>query len=1354
MAIKEFGEYYLGLDIGTDSIGWAVTDLNYNLYKLNGKSLWGVRIFDKAQSALQRRTFRTTRRRLQRRNQRILLLQELFFDEIYKIDPELFLRLKESKYHIEDRTVKQPNILFCSRNYSDKQFHQEYPTIYHLRKKLIETDKKVDIRLIYLAIHHILKYRGHFLFEGNNLDAVQSITPILYSLSNELKDEYDLDFACVSVENVEEVLKDKYLGVRDKQIKLQEEFNITKDQKQAKAIVKALSGASVKLSELFEDKSLDDIELSSISFKTTSYEEITKLEEVLNEHFYILEKLKSIYDWGILADILNGQFYLSFAKVDIYEKHGKDLRILKNVIAKYRKDSYKKVFSDTHEKNNYCAYIGMTKRNNKKQVIENKKCSQLDFCKYIFRLLENIEADDDELRYVKEQTQPAVAVFMPKIVSKNNGVIPYQLHYAELTKILENASKHYPFFNVADKNGITVKDKILQIMKFRIPYYVGPLNDKDINNKNCWVVRRSREKIYPWNFDSVVDKEASAENFITRMTSQCTYLRGADVLPKSSLLYSQFTVLNELNNLRIEGEKISVELKQKLYHSLFENGQKVTAKKLRNYLKVEGVITGQEEISGVDGDFKSTLASKRDFDQIFAGNQKNSEIMENVIRWIVIFGQDKAILRKKIMTNYGDDLTKDQINRILTKKYSGWGQLSRAFLKEIYSSDPETGEAINIITAMWETNNNLMQLLSKDFNYWNQIEAYNAKQGICNELSYQAVENLYVSPAVKRQIWQSLVIVKELKKIMQRQPKRVFIEMARASGKKIRTTSRKDSLLYLYKNCKDVNREWTREIASIEESSFRSDKLYLYYTQMGRCMYTSEIIDLEDLFNVNMYDVDHIYPQSKVKDDSINNRVLVKKIANADKSDVYPLPAQIRNTMRPFWEMLRHKELITKDKFERLIRQTGFTDRELSSFISRQLVETRQSTKAVASILKAVFNESEIVYVKANTVSEFRDRFNMIKVRDVNDLHHAKDALLNIVVGNVNHTKFTRDPMNFIKEHNKYNLRRLYDFDVRRGGVIAWISGENGTIADVHKTIRKNNILFTRYSYENKGQLFDVQIMKKGKGQLPVKSSDTRMTIDKYGGYNKINGAYFMLVEHALKDMRARSLIEVPLHLKTMIEKDKERGLSLCREKGLQDPVILLAKIKIKSLLQVDGFKMHITGRTGSSQERAECSLVFSGAHQLCISDEMALYIKAIMKYLNRAEKYNKTHKNEELYITEYDKLDKQNNLRLYDLFVDKLQNTVYHIKLGKQGDNLAAVRKRFEELSIENQCTVLNEILQLFRCNRVLSDFKAIGIGKGKGKSAGTISITNKISNYKEVKLINQSPTGIFEQEIDLLKL
>ena len=75
-------EYYLGLDIGTGSVGWAVTNKKYEILKNHGKAMWGVRLFDSAETAEVRRTARASRRRLTRRNWRNELLQSLFFEEI------------------------------------------------------------------------------------------------------------------------------------------------------------------------------------------------------------------------------------------------------------------------------------------------------------------------------------------------------------------------------------------------------------------------------------------------------------------------------------------------------------------------------------------------------------------------------------------------------------------------------------------------------------------------------------------------------------------------------------------------------------------------------------------------------------------------------------------------------------------------------------------------------------------------------------------------------------------------------------------------------------------------------------------------------------------------------------------------------------------------------------------------------------------------------------------------------------------------------------------------------------------------------------------------------------------------
>ncbi|MGY0303635.1 hypothetical protein ACW180_03165 [Limosilactobacillus fermentum] len=39
-------EYHIGLDIGTSSIGWAVTDSQFKLMRIKGKTAIGVRLFE------------------------------------------------------------------------------------------------------------------------------------------------------------------------------------------------------------------------------------------------------------------------------------------------------------------------------------------------------------------------------------------------------------------------------------------------------------------------------------------------------------------------------------------------------------------------------------------------------------------------------------------------------------------------------------------------------------------------------------------------------------------------------------------------------------------------------------------------------------------------------------------------------------------------------------------------------------------------------------------------------------------------------------------------------------------------------------------------------------------------------------------------------------------------------------------------------------------------------------------------------------------------------------------------------------------------------------------------------------
>ena len=78
------------------------------------------------------------------------------------------------------------------KDYTDKDYHKEFPTIYHLRKWLMETTEAPDIRLVYLAFHHMMKHRGHFLLSGD-ISKIKEFKGMFLQFVQNLQDE-ELDW--------------------------------------------------------------------------------------------------------------------------------------------------------------------------------------------------------------------------------------------------------------------------------------------------------------------------------------------------------------------------------------------------------------------------------------------------------------------------------------------------------------------------------------------------------------------------------------------------------------------------------------------------------------------------------------------------------------------------------------------------------------------------------------------------------------------------------------------------------------------------------------------------------------------------------------------------------------------------------------------------------------------------------------------------------------------------------------------------------------------------------------------------------------------------------------------------------
>lgn len=1353
---KKLKKYFVGLDIGTDSVGYCAMYDDYKLIKCGGEAMWGSIIFEAAQQSAERRTFRTARRRLNRRQHRIELLRELFAREIGKVDPQFFIRIKESGLFKEDKSTDTDYDFFNDGIIDGAKYFKKYPTIHHLIYELMTSEEEHDVRLVYTACAWLAAHRGHFLSEVSkeNIENILDFEPIYTDFKNHFTDNgYDLPWI-TQAGDFEELLRQK-CNITTKEKKF---FSLLWNGKKPKTelndvtpydkalMIKLLCGGKAKAADLFGKSEYSEIPGISLGMADEDFYAV--LAELEDDSEIIL-KLKALYDWAVLTDVLNDKSCISEAKIAVYEQHKQDLKQLKTFIKKYLPAKYDEVFRETSSsRKNYTAYSKHTKN-----TAQLKSANKEEFCEYLRKLLKDVHCEsEDEAFYADMMERLSLNSFAPKQVDTNNRVIPYQLYWHELNEILKKASKYLEFLNDKDSDGITVKQKILSVFEFRIPYFVGPLTDK---SEFAWMKRRSEEKgrIYPWNFEKIVDLDKSEQEFIDRMTNTCTYVPGENVLPKNSLLYTKFEVLNEINNIKINGAQITVAQKQKIYIELFGQFKKVTPKRLRDFVLSNGICEKSDVISGVDmeGSINSSLKAHIDFKNLLSQHKLNMEQVENyIIR--CTYSEDKFRLRKWVDSEYADLSEKDR-RYITTLNYKDFGRLSEKLLCGIEGTCKETGEMATVIDFLWSTNENLMQLLSDRYTFKEEIEKIKSEYYSEHKCSIeQELDEMYISNAVKRPILRAYAVLKEIKRVMGYEPQKVFVEMARGANeeqKNNRTKSRRNQIIEWYKQLKTEDTALlSNELEGKTDNELQSEALFLYFMQLGKCMYTGERIEINQL-KTSMYNIDHIYPQCFVKDDSIlNNKVLVLSSANGKESDIYPVPAQWRSEMSGYWSMLKKNGLITEEKYRRLTRTTPFSNDEKLGFINRQLVETRQSSKALAEIINRRFENTEVVYVKAGLVSEFRRKCDSIKCRAVNDLHHAKDAFLNAVVGNVYNERFTKR-FNVSDEYS-INFKAVFGRKLVRGDKLIW-DGE-ASIAQVKKTLERNNIHYTRFAFCRKGGLFDQNPLKAGEGLIPRKKG---MDPGKYGGYNKPTATFFALVKYATDKKSDVIIMAVDLMHKTKFEADEAFRVEYAKNtiEKLENKTVTKVEfplgnrmLKVNTVFSLDGFNMALGSKSSGGAKIGLIPLV-----PLVISSTDEKYFEKLIKFTEKRKINSNICIN-----TEHDGISKERNSELYDMLSEKLSKKPFSLMPNCQYETLVKGREKFGKLSVEEQVYAVLNVLSLFKTGRTSGvDMTAIGGVKTGGVTAMSSKLSNWAKAYSDVRIIDYSPSGIFKkQSKNLLEL
>ena len=505
-------------------------------------------------------------------------------------------------------------------------------------------------------------------------------------------------------------------------------------------------------------------------------------------------------------------------------------------------------------------------------------------------------------------------------------------------------------------------EKYIEILTKRRNYYEGP----------------GKESIYSWK---------NEEEWMNKLVGNCTYFPEELRMVKNSFTAEKFNLLNDLNNLTIKREenpKLSKEEKIGIIE-IFKQQKSVSLKKIAMFLSVkENDITGYRIDKNEKAIF-TPLESYIEINKYFSCN--DGEILDEISK-IATYYQEKTSRKKyllEIFKNNKIEISNENLEKLSELKYTGTHSLSKKAMSLIMEELLETSK--------------------------NQIELFAEKGLVPYKMNFKGKKRIpkeyldkwILSPVVKRSMGQAINIINKILEIYGT-PEEIVIELARDKNSD-------EEKLRISKNQRKNEKEnkKIREILGQQKLDKKYFQLLKYWNmQDGICMYSGEKISISDLINNPLaYEIDHIIPRSVSFDDSQDNKVLVKRIENQNKGQRSPyeyfssgISQRVYSDFKAqVLDMYKNKQISMK-KRDNLLFENEVT-KYTNTFIARNLVDTRYSTRELSNLLKRFFIDNgkqvKIKAIRGSFTNQVRKQWGLTKMRDISHVHHAQDALIILI---------------------------------------------------------------------------------------------------------------------------------------------------------------------------------------------------------------------------------------------------------------------------------------------------------------------------------------------------------------------
>ncbi|HHU56167.1 MAG TPA: type II CRISPR RNA-guided endonuclease Cas9 [Acholeplasmataceae bacterium] len=544
-----------------------------------------------------------------------------------------------------------------------------------------------------------------------------------------------------------------------------------------------------------------------------------------------------------------------------------------------------------------------------------------------------------------------------------DNVFKSQTYEKELNAILKNQD--------LDSNTIT---EIKNIIFRKREYYEGPGSIKSPT---------------PYGRYYIEDGKIKFCDLIEKMRGKCSVYPDQLRAPKMSYSAELFNFLNDLNNLTVDGNKITTEQKKELIEKLNKKS-KITPTQLKKFLKAD-------DISGfrVNKNYEPLLTELTGYKIIkktVEDNHLDKEIYENkdyVDSIIEILTRLKGIDERKIeLSNLNQNLFTENVTNVLANisGITGYHALSFKALR-------------NMIPELIETNENQMQILTRTGLLKSKKEDMKGLKNIPFD------EETVLSPVAKRSINEAIKVINAIRK-RYGELDSIIIEMPRDRNSEDRRKRIQDE--QRFGEVLNTEIEELVKGMNVRLNAKLRRKLRLYKEQDGKCLYSGDPIDLHTLiYDDSAYDIDHIIPISISFDDSMANKVVVKSDYNRLKSNLTPFLffqsgkayGWNFNEFETYVKDLQKRKLINRKKLKYLLEKRNITKYDvMKEFINRNLVDTRYASRVILNTLTEYFRVNSISTtvhtIRGSLTSIFRKVTQIDKNRDESYHHHAIDALI------------------------------------------------------------------------------------------------------------------------------------------------------------------------------------------------------------------------------------------------------------------------------------------------------------------------------------------------------------------------